>query len=565
MSDLERTLRLQAERLKKLDLQTKRDRIYRKRTEAELKNLRASLLAAKPAQEKDSYSRLIRRIRAVVRKELPRSATVIVISKGDPALLKIGRTAWHFPRAADGQYAGYHPTCSTAAIAHLEALRARGGQYLLLPSSAFWWLEHYGGFRHHIEERYRLVAHCEDVCLIYSLCEPPEEDSKTTSLQLRQMVAEFQRRFERDPAILDWNSGIDFARMFPQLGVFVPQNGDDSLPYLDRSFDIVATRSAGRVVAREAHRVATAAVVTTREKNGLNGTEPELAISWLGGSPPCHLPSASIILPCYTSSAVMNSCLRSLVGTLWTDFDGEIIVVHDAANAGTRSKLKEWTGTDSRVKAVRTYGNPGFIDACNSGARAATGKILVFISSTLILLPDWLPPLLRTFRDFPDAGVVGGKLLFPDGTLQEAGGIVFRDGSVMHFGRGDFYVEGPLYSFVREVDRCSASLLATRRTLFNHSGGFDREYHGCYDDTDYCFKARKRGYHVYCQPEVAAVHRYGSPASPDSFSATRRQAPNQLRFKKQWQGTLQHQPICPNKLDQPALQALAVRANAGGN
>jgi 2-polyprenyl-3-methyl-5-hydroxy-6-metoxy-1,4-benzoquinol methylase len=117
-----------------------------------------------------SYRHLIARIRRTVRTSIPSVATIIVVSKGDDELLKLdGHRAWHFPQMEDGVYAGDHPVDSAAAIAHLEALRARGGDFLLFPATAFWWLEHYQEFRRHLEDNYRIVARKEDVCVIFAL------------------------------------------------------------------------------------------------------------------------------------------------------------------------------------------------------------------------------------------------------------------------------------------------------------------------------------------------------------------------------------------------------------
>jgi len=82
-----------------------------------------------------------------------------------------GRTGWHFPQRDDGVYAGYHPADAAEAITHLEELRARGAQYLLVPRTAFWWLEHYADFSHHLHSQYPLVARQSHVCLIFALDE----------------------------------------------------------------------------------------------------------------------------------------------------------------------------------------------------------------------------------------------------------------------------------------------------------------------------------------------------------------------------------------------------------
>jgi hypothetical protein len=84
-------------------------------------------------------------------------------------------------RARTERTPGYHPADSAEAIAHLEKLRAEGGKFLLLPSSAFRWLEHYGEFRQHLERRYRAVAHQEDTCMVFALREPETERRQLSS------------------------------------------------------------------------------------------------------------------------------------------------------------------------------------------------------------------------------------------------------------------------------------------------------------------------------------------------------------------------------------------------
>jgi len=109
---------------------------------------------------------------------LPHDATVIVVSKGDSELLKLdGRRAWHFPQTESGVYAGHYPADSAAAIAHLEVLRAKGGGFLLFPSTASWWLDHYAEFGQHLERHYPVVVRQKDMCVIYALHEPDTEVS----------------------------------------------------------------------------------------------------------------------------------------------------------------------------------------------------------------------------------------------------------------------------------------------------------------------------------------------------------------------------------------------------
>src|SRR5260221_356381 len=116
------------------------------------------------------YARLVRHIAEIVDAELPADARALVVSKGADALLDLGRVvAHHFPCDDDGQYAGFHPADSAAAIAHLEAQRVAGAEFLILPRTSLWWLDYYRGFRAHLEREYPLIVSRPDTCLIFGL------------------------------------------------------------------------------------------------------------------------------------------------------------------------------------------------------------------------------------------------------------------------------------------------------------------------------------------------------------------------------------------------------------
>jgi hypothetical protein len=124
-----------------------------------------------PYQQRTSseYQQLIQQIREEVQAVVPTGATVAVVSKGDPELLELAeRRGWHFPQSPDGEYAGYYPADSADAIARLEELQARGADYLLLPRTAFWWLDHYTEFSRHLTEHYPRI-YDTDACIIHCL------------------------------------------------------------------------------------------------------------------------------------------------------------------------------------------------------------------------------------------------------------------------------------------------------------------------------------------------------------------------------------------------------------
>lgn len=118
----------------------------------------------------EEYEELVGRVRSAVRSVLPRSCTVAVVSKGDDDLLELDeRKAWHFPRNGDGEYLGHHPYDSREAIGYLEESRAEGADYLLMPSTSFWWFSYYKDLAKHLLDHYQLRYQDEGTCVIFSL------------------------------------------------------------------------------------------------------------------------------------------------------------------------------------------------------------------------------------------------------------------------------------------------------------------------------------------------------------------------------------------------------------
>jgi glycosyltransferase involved in cell wall biosynthesis len=115
------------------------------------------------------YRQLVGEVRRAVREVTPEGAVVVVVSRGDPELVDLdGRLGWHFPRQEDGEWPGYYPKEDGVAVAHLESLRSQGARFFVLPSTAFWWLDHYPSFAAHLDAQYRVVRGDES-CRIYDL------------------------------------------------------------------------------------------------------------------------------------------------------------------------------------------------------------------------------------------------------------------------------------------------------------------------------------------------------------------------------------------------------------
>ncbi len=249
-------------------------------------------------------------------------------------------------------------------------------------------------------------------------------------------------------------------------------------------------------------------------------------------------PRVSVIIPVYNHFEHTWNCLNSIAG-IKTAVPFEVIVVDDASTDETKEKMALISG----VRYHRQPHNGGFIESCNTGAALAAGEYLLFLNNDTMVRDDWLDALLDIFQSHPDAGVAGSQLLYPDGRLQEAGGIVFSDASGWNYGRNQ-NPQAPECNHVRAVDYCSGASIMIPKALFDHLGGFDTRYKPAYyEDTDLAFAVRQAGKSVYYQPASQVVHFEGVSSGTDITSGTKRfQAINQKKFAEKWAQALARQP-----------------------
>ncbi len=258
----------------------------------------------------------------------------------------------------------------------------------------------------------------------------------------------------------------------------------------------------------------------------------------------------SVIIPVHGKLAYTLACLRSLRNTGLPD-DAEVIVIDDASPDETGKALPSIPG----LRYHRNATNLGFVGSCNAGAALARGQHLVFLNNDTTLTPGWLDALLRTFDTHPDTGLAGAQLVYPDGRLQESGGIVFSDGSGWNYGRFED-PQHPAYTFVREVDYCSGAAIAIPRALFERLGGFDARYAPAYyEDTDLAMKVRDAGLKVRVQPASVVIHHEGITAGTDTGSGVKAyQLRNQQRFVERWRDTLGRRHPAPSQAPHYAAQ-----------
>lgn len=250
--------------------------------------------------------------------------------------------------------------------------------------------------------------------------------------------------------------------------------------------------------------------------------------------PPQAEPKVSIVIAVYNQLEVTLSCLES-VRRHTQELPYEVIVIDDCSDERTARCLRSVRG----VRLLRNETNLGFLKGSNKGAAAARGEYLLFLNNDTEVTPRWLEGMLGVFEQRPDAGLVGAKLVFPDGRLQEAGGIMWRNASGMNYGKWDD-ADKPQYNYLRQVDYCSGACLLVPRSLFEALGGFDNRYAPAYyEDTDLAFGIRAAGRTVYYQPRSVVIHHEGVSSGTCTESGIKAyQLVNQVKFRRKWRKAL---------------------------
>jgi O-antigen biosynthesis protein len=258
--------------------------------------------------------------------------------------------------------------------------------------------------------------------------------------------------------------------------------------------------------------------------------------SFLNSSARLHFPvgtspEVSVILVLFNRAELTFACLRSIRETA---AGAEVIIVDNNSSDDTPRLVERLDG----VRVIRNPENRHFLRAVNQAAEQARGKYLLLLNNDSQLLPGTLRAAIDTLRQDAGVGAVGGRIVLLDGTLQEAGSIVWRNASCLGYGRGDNPFSSP-YMFRRDVDYCSGAFLLTPREVWQRLGGFDEMFNPAYyEETDYCMRLWEHGLRVVYEPEAAVLH-YEFASSTSSSNAIALQAAHQEVFARRHSAALQ--------------------------
>jgi GT2 family glycosyltransferase len=246
--------------------------------------------------------------------------------------------------------------------------------------------------------------------------------------------------------------------------------------------------------------------------------------------PPPDAPDVSIILPVYNGATYVLECLASLARHR-QQASFEVILIDDASDTETEAL----TRLAPNIRLMRNETNLGFLRTCNRALEQAKGRYTVFLNSDTQVQAGWLDALLRPFEEERDVGAVGPKLVYPNGRLQEAGGLINRDATATLVGLFDD-PSRPRYNRRREVDYSSGACLAVRTDVLRELGGFDPAFAPAYcEDSDLCFRLRARGLRIIYEPRAVIAHHLSVSSDRLSGSYKRDLAVrNQQKLFERW-------------------------------
>jgi GT2 family glycosyltransferase/2-polyprenyl-3-methyl-5-hydroxy-6-metoxy-1,4-benzoquinol methylase len=259
-------------------------------------------------------------------------------------------------------------------------------------------------------------------------------------------------------------------------------------------------------------------------------------------------PKVSIVIPAYNGWQMNYQCLHSIKqNTYGVSYE---VIFADDNSADETKNIKDYI---KNIVVARNETNLGFLKNCNNAASLAKGQYIVFLNNDTKVTKGWLSSLAELMEKDKSIGMTGSKLVYPDGRLQEAGGIIWQDASGWNFGHKQ-NPDAPEFNYVKEVDYISGASIMIRKELWDKIGGFDELYVPAYcEDSDLAFKIREMNLKVVYQPASVVIHyegfSHGTEQNKKSGLTNTKQYQelNKVKFAERWKAQLQKQ--FPNAVD----------------
>ena len=254
-------------------------------------------------------------------------------------------------------------------------------------------------------------------------------------------------------------------------------------------------------------------------------------------------PLVSIIIPVHNNFNYTYNCISSILKAE-PSLSFEILIINDLSNDETTFLKKKYFNNFTNIFIYNNAKRQNFLINCNKGVKLSRGKYIIFLNNDTKVHKFWLSFLLELLNSDDKIGMVGSKLIYPNGILQEAGGVVWNNGECLNFGIGN-RADLPEYNYIKEVDYISGASIMIKKELFEKIGGFDKRFiPAYYEDTDLAFQLRKLGYKVVYQPRSVVEH-YEGISNGKNINITSSikyfQTINQKKFIEKWKDELNYQ------------------------
>ena len=249
--------------------------------------------------------------------------------------------------------------------------------------------------------------------------------------------------------------------------------------------------------------------------------------------PACAEPVISIIISAYGKPEYTLRCLRS-IALYPPSVPFEVLVIEDASGDLQATQLRQVTG----LIYIENETNLGYLRSNNKAVTLSKGEYIHLLNNDTQVLPYAIDALFDLCRS-KEKSLIGSKLIYPDGTLQEAGGIVWADASAWNYGRNDHPARWQ-YNYVRTADYCSGASILLRRSTWDELGGYDEWFLPAYcEDSDLAFRVRAAGGEVYYQPFSVVIHDEGvSHGTSVEGGVKKWQVENTRKLHERWGGVM---------------------------